>query len=92
MHTTIPAYLKASFGPAKYMLVVKNQLDFSYEEDEKATQEQHTKWFAKFWFKRPAAVMFYDTKKEAMDQGILTPHPYWWIVFDREGEEIDGGY
>ena len=90
--TTIPAYLLSKFGDAKFILVVKDQLSFFNEEDEKATQEQHSKWFAQHWWKLPAAVIFYDTEEEAIEQGIITPHPYWWIVFDREGKEINGGY
>jgi hypothetical protein len=90
--TTIPAHLQKSFGDCHYILVVKDQLAFHHEEDENATTEDHQKWFSQFWWKRPAAVVFYDTKEEAIEQGIITPHPYWWIVFDREGKEVDGGY
>jgi len=86
--TTIPAHLQQ----ASYILVVKDQLAFLNEEDKNATQEEHSKWFAQHWWKRPKAVCYYDTKKEAIEQGILTPHPYWWVVFDKEGNSCDGGY
>ena len=92
MSTTIPAYLKAKLGDANYILVVKDQLSFLNEEDPNATQEEHSKWWIQHWWKLPAAVIFYDTEKEAMDQGLITPYPYWWIVFDRDGKKIDGGY
>ena len=86
--TTIPA----RHPKASYYLVVKDQLAFINEEDENATQEEHSKWFAQHWWKRPAAILYYDTKEEAIKQGILTPHPYWWVVFDKEGNSCDGGY
>ncbi len=36
--------------------------------------------------------MKYDNKEEALEQGLLTPHPYWWIVLDADGKTVDGGY
>ena len=92
MLTTIPAHLKAKLGDAKYILVVKHQLAFLNEEDPNATQEAHSQWGIQHWWKLPKAVILYDTEKEAMDQGIITPYGYWWIVFDRDGKKIDGGY
>ena len=92
MLTTIPAHLKSKLGDAKFILVVKDQLSFLNEEDPNATQEEHSKWWIQHWWKLPAAVFFYNTEEEAMEQGLITPYPYWWIVFDREGKKIDGGY
>ena len=92
LSTTFPAHLKEKFGDCHYVLVVKDQLAFINEEKQDATQEEHSKWFTQHWWKRPAAVAFFETSEEATEQGILVPHPYWWVVFDREGKEISGGY
>tara|TARA_B110000196_G_scaffold149983_1_gene129423 strand:- start:570 stop:872 length:303 start_codon:yes stop_codon:yes gene_type:complete len=86
--TTVPE----TFKDAKFILVVKDQLDFHNEEPQNAGADEHKRWFTQFWWKRPAAIVAYDTREEAMEQGLITPHPYWWIVFDGDGNYQDGGF
>ena len=86
--TTIPD----AFQGAKFILVVKDSWFFLDEEPRGANQEEHSKWFTLFWWKRPAVVATFDTKEEAIEEGLNVPHPYWWIVFDAEGNYQDGGF
>ena len=88
LQTTVPA----AFEGAKFILVIKDQLAFHNEEPREAGQEEHSKWFTMFWWTRPAAVATFDTKEEAIKEGLNVPHPYWWIVFDAEGNYQDGGF
>ncbi len=75
-----------------FTLIVKDCLYFHQEEPDTDSQEVHSKWFNAFWWKRPNTIMKYDNKEEALEQGLLTPHPYWWIVLDADGKTVDGGY
>ena len=72
-----------------FTLVVKAALDFLNNEPQDATQEEHT--FDAQWRKSPQVQQF-DTKEEAIAAGEAQDYSNWWIVYDKEGNKVDGGY
>ena len=75
-----------------FTLVVKAALDFLNNEPQDANQEEHTKWFNAQWQKNPKSIQVFDTKEEAIEAGIAQDYLNWWIVYDKEGNKVDGGY
>ena len=99
--TTFPEMVQRSIG-GKWVLVVKNAMDFSWHEPDLATVDEHVEWFHSFWWvnneqTRPKLIAFYDTKEEAIEAGsnfAARPGGYqWnWAVYNSAGVLEDGKY
>ena len=80
-----------------FVLVKKHSCDFEGEAPKDATQEEHTKWFMKHWFEGDHQISFHRTAEKAVELGIKfvdseKGYGYWWIVFDKDGKDVNGGY
>ena len=99
--TNFPEMVQRSIG-AKWVLVVKKALDFSWYEPDLPTVDEHVEWFHNFWWvenehTRPKLIAFYDTKEAALEAGralVERPggHQWNWAVYNSERVLVDGRY
>ena len=98
--TEFPEWVQRSIG-AKWVLVVKNTMDFAMEEPEDLEGvDEHVKWFHSFWWEinsrtRPKCIAFYDTKEEALEGGLawgMKMGQWNWAVYASDGRLVDGCY
>ena len=76
----------------QWVLVRKDGFAFANNEPQHANQEEHTKWFDAFWWKKPQSVVFCETYEEALEQGISTDYLCYWRIYDKNGKPVTGGY
>ena len=98
--TNFPEWVQRSIG-AKWVLVVKNTMDFALEEPEDLEGvTEHVKWFHSFWWEKnsrthPQCIAFYDTLEEALEGGHswATRAGEWnWAVYASDRRLVDGCY
>ena len=96
--TQFPPTVQEQIG-ARWVLVVKNTMDFALEEPEMETCNEHMQWFHNFWWEtnertRPKLIAFFDSCQQAVEQGqlfaISCPGEWNWAVYSAEGQLEDG--
>ena len=98
--TEFPEWVQRSIG-AKWVLVVKNTMDFAMEEPEDLEGvTEHVRWFHQFWWEvnsrtRPKCIAFFDSEEEALEGGhawSMRDGQWNWAVYASDGRLVDGCY